>query len=171
MTLITRWRHQMETFFALLAICTRNSPVTGKFPPQRPVTRSFDVFFDLRLIKYLSKKSRCRGFGTQSRSLWRHCNERAHTCKTMMSLRSTRQNEDKHCLMSAHCWTFLSCISPSLSGCRPWISSEIYAKVDQEIDRYTYRSMLATSAEGERENGLIGPLLLTRINWSFSIDK
>ena len=38
-----------ETFSALLAICTGNSPVTGEFPAQRQVTRSFDVFFDLRL--------------------------------------------------------------------------------------------------------------------------
>ena len=37
----------METFFALLAICAGNSPVTGEFPSQRPMTRSFDVFFDL----------------------------------------------------------------------------------------------------------------------------
>ena len=37
------WRHQMETFSALLAICVRNSPVTGEFPVQKPVTRSFDV--------------------------------------------------------------------------------------------------------------------------------
>ena len=44
------WRHQMETFSALLAICAGNSPVPGEFPAQRPVTRSFDVFFDLRLI-------------------------------------------------------------------------------------------------------------------------
>ena len=36
----SRWRHQMETFFALLAICAGNSPVTGEFPTQRPVTRS-----------------------------------------------------------------------------------------------------------------------------------
>ena len=43
------WRHQMETFSALLALCAGNSPVTGEFPAQRPVTRSFDVFFDLRL--------------------------------------------------------------------------------------------------------------------------
>ena len=41
----------METFSALLAICAGNSPVTGEFPTQRPVTRSFDVFFDLRLNK------------------------------------------------------------------------------------------------------------------------
>ena len=43
------WRHQMETFSALLAICAGNSPVTGGFPAQRPVRRSFDVFFDLHL--------------------------------------------------------------------------------------------------------------------------
>ena len=35
--------------FCVLALCTGNSPVTGEFPSQRPVTRSFDVFFDLRL--------------------------------------------------------------------------------------------------------------------------
>ena len=49
------WRHQMETFSALLAICAGNSPVPGKFPTQRPVTRSFDVYFDLRPNKRLSK--------------------------------------------------------------------------------------------------------------------
>ena len=40
----------METFSALLAICAGNSPVPGEFPTQRPVTRSFDVFFDLARI-------------------------------------------------------------------------------------------------------------------------
>ena len=49
------WRHQMETLSALLAICAGNSPVPGEFPAQRPVTRSFDVFFDLRPNKRLSK--------------------------------------------------------------------------------------------------------------------
>ena len=42
------WRHQMETFSALLAICAGNSPVPDEFPTQRPVTRSFDVFLDLK---------------------------------------------------------------------------------------------------------------------------
>ena len=50
------WRHQMKTFSALLAICAGNSPVTGVFPAQKPVTRSFDVFFDLRSNKRLSKQ-------------------------------------------------------------------------------------------------------------------
>ena len=45
----------METFSALLAICAGNSPVPGEFPTQRPLTRSFDVFFDLRLNKRLSR--------------------------------------------------------------------------------------------------------------------
>ena len=51
-------RHQMETLSALLVLCAGNSPVTGEFPSQRPVTRSFGVFFDLRLNKRLSKQSR-----------------------------------------------------------------------------------------------------------------
>ena len=50
------WRHQMETFSALLAICAGNSLFTGELPAQRPVTQSFDVFFDLRLNKRLSKQ-------------------------------------------------------------------------------------------------------------------
>ena len=59
---------------ALLAICAGNSPVPGEIPAQRPVTRSFDVFFDLRLNKPLIKQSWCWWFDTLSRPLWRHCN-------------------------------------------------------------------------------------------------
>ena len=55
--LFTWWRHQMETFSALLATCAGNSPVPGEYPSQRPVTQSFGVFFDLRLNKRLSKQS------------------------------------------------------------------------------------------------------------------
>ena len=73
----TWWRHLMETFSALLALCVGNSPVTGEFPSQRPVTRSFDVFFDLSLNKRLSKHTWGWWFKTPSRSLWRHCNDRA----------------------------------------------------------------------------------------------
>ena len=46
----------------------------GEFPTQRPVTRSFDVFFDLHLNKWLSKQPRGWWFETQSWSIWRHCN-------------------------------------------------------------------------------------------------
>ena len=67
-------RHQVETFSALLAICAGNSPVTCKFPSQRTVRRSFGVFFDLRVNKWLSKQSWGWWSETPSRSLWRHCN-------------------------------------------------------------------------------------------------
>ena len=49
---------------ALLAICAT----------QKPVTRIFDVFFDLHPNKRLSKQWRGWWFETQSCSLWRHCN-------------------------------------------------------------------------------------------------
>ena len=68
------WRHQMEIFSALLAICAGNSPVPGEFPIQRPVTRSFDVYFDLRPNKRLSKQWWGWWFETQSCPLWRHRN-------------------------------------------------------------------------------------------------
>ena len=71
----TWWRHQMETFSALLTICAGNSPVPGEFPAQRPVTRSFDVFFDLRLNKRLSKQWWGWWFETLLCPLWRHHNE------------------------------------------------------------------------------------------------
>ena len=66
--------HQMETFSALLAICAGNSPVHGEFPAQRPVTRSFDVYFNMHPNKRLSKQSRGWWFAMPSRSLWRQCN-------------------------------------------------------------------------------------------------
>ena len=92
------WCHHMETFSVLLAICVGNSSVPGEFPLQRPVTWSFDVFFDLRLNKRLSKQQwgwwfetpgwsfdlrlnkplskQLWGwwFETLSHPLWHHCN-------------------------------------------------------------------------------------------------
>ena len=70
---ISWWRHQMETFSALLALFAGNSPVPGEFPTRRPVTRSFDVFFDLRLNKRLSKQP--WGCWFETPSLWRHCDD------------------------------------------------------------------------------------------------
>ena len=62
----------METFSALLVICAENSSVTGEFPAQKPVTRSFDVFFDLRLNNRLSKQWWGWWFETSSHPLGRH---------------------------------------------------------------------------------------------------
>ena len=64
----------METFSALLALCAGNSPVPGDFPSQSPVLWGFDVFFNLRPNKRLSKQSWGWWFETPLCSLWRHCN-------------------------------------------------------------------------------------------------
>ena len=64
----------METFSAFLAICAGNSPVSGEFPTQRPVTRSFNVFFDLRLNELFSEQSWGWWFETLPCPLWRHYN-------------------------------------------------------------------------------------------------
>ena len=82
----TWWRHQMETFSALLAICAGNSPVPGEFLAQRPVTRSFDVFFDLRLNKRLSKQPGGWWFETLSRPSWRHRNDLKHLLSLAQTL-------------------------------------------------------------------------------------
>ena len=49
------WRHYMETSSALLILCVGYSPVAREFPLQRPVTRSFDVFFYVCLSRPLCK--------------------------------------------------------------------------------------------------------------------
>ena len=64
----------METFSALLAFCEGNPPVTGWFPSQRPVMRSFDLWSNLN--KELSKQSGRRWLEKPSRSLWSHCDEK-----------------------------------------------------------------------------------------------
>ena len=82
----TWWRHQMETFSALLAICAGNSPVIGEFTAQRPVTQNFDVFFDPWLNKRLSKQLRGWWFETPSRSLWRHSKMLPTNCLRLFQL-------------------------------------------------------------------------------------
>ena len=79
----------METFSALLALCVENSQVTGEFPAQRPLTRSFDVFFDLRPNKRLSKQSWGWWFEMPSRPLLRHSNM---AIKSPQSLQMARQH-------------------------------------------------------------------------------
>ena len=68
----------METFSALLAICAGNSPVNGEFPTKRTGTQIFDVFFDLRPNKRLSKQLWGWWFETPLRSFWRHLNDSQH---------------------------------------------------------------------------------------------
>ena len=96
-SLTTRWRHQMETFSAWLTLCVGNSSATGELPSQRPVTRTFDIFFDLRLSKRFSKQSWRRWFETLLCSLWRQCNEG----------RVMRKALPNHYVMMAHNTTVL----------------------------------------------------------------
>ena len=107
------WRHQMEIFPALLAICAGNSPVCGEFPAQRPATRSFDVFFGLCLNKRLSKQSRGWWFETLYRPLWRHCN--VHMMSIIRIILRHESEIEHGCLISStyifimqlliHSWT------------------------------------------------------------------
>ena len=87
------WRHQMETFYALLAICAENSPVSGEFPAQRPVTRRVDVSFDLCLNKRVRKQSWGWWFETLSCPLWRHCNVVVHSLWGKFNTLQWRHNE------------------------------------------------------------------------------
>ena len=74
----------MESFSALLALCVGRSPVTGRFPLQRPVTRGLDIFFDLCQNKLSNKQPRRWWFETPSRPLWRHCDEAlVYVCKSI----------------------------------------------------------------------------------------
>ena len=86
------WRHQMETFSASLAICAGNSPVSGEFPTQRPVTRSFDVFFDLCLNKRLRKQSRAGDLRRYRTHYGSERNEAALRAVRGSDLNRTREN-------------------------------------------------------------------------------
>ena len=80
---VIKWKH----FRVAGPLC---GEFTGKFPSQRPVTRSFDVYFNLRPNKRLSKQSRRRWFESPSCSLWRHCND------YLRSGRHLRQRQRNH---------------------------------------------------------------------------
>ena len=61
---VIKWKHFRVT-----------GPLCGEFPAQMPVTRGFDIFFDLCLNKRFSKQSWGWWFKTPSCSSWRHCND------------------------------------------------------------------------------------------------
>ena len=71
-----------------------------EFPAQRPVTRSFDVFFDPRLNKRLSKQPWGWWLETPPWSLWRQCNE-----SWTFSMRSTQHLLKFMFTRRGTCWT------------------------------------------------------------------
>ena len=114
------WRHQMETFSAQLAICAGNSPVPGEFPAQRQVTRSFDVYFDLRLNKQLSKQSWGWWFETLSRPFWRHRNDQQRG-KNNQSSRRVREKQALNfmgCNSSHSIWEIIKHIHRNSNKCK-----------------------------------------------------
>ena len=118
------WCHQMETFSAVLALCARNSPFVCEFRSQRPVTRSFDVFIDIRLNKRLGKQSRRRWLETPSHSLWRHCIGNIDRVIVKIGVMSTFcvstaiihtvTNDFYQCLTGRHCLGYIGSIDLSL---------------------------------------------------------
>ena len=91
----------METF-RVTGTLWREPPVTCGFPSQKSMARSFDVFFDLRLNKRLSKGSRRRWFETPSRPLWRNCNEQKRVLFSIISICLCRLKVDKRSEMQIH---------------------------------------------------------------------
>ena len=98
----SRWRHQMETFFCVTGrLC---GEFTGHrwIPTQRPMRRSFDVFFDLWLNKRSSKHSWGWWCETPWRSLWRQFNDicpqiwRMETCLLFTGLKKDRHSGHRH---------------------------------------------------------------------------
>ena len=88
MASIIKWKHFPRYLWG-------EPSVTGGFPSQRPVTRSFDVFFDLRVNKRLSKQWRCQWFETTSRSLWRHSNYWIWSATTVRKLTHQEQRTQR----------------------------------------------------------------------------
>ena len=103
MLIFSWWRHQTQTFSTLLVLCEGNLPITGGFPPERPVSRSFDVFFDLRLNKRLSN---------QDTGDLRRC--RAYYDVTVMCPIKVRLYQER--LFSSRQWTLLSLHSLHCAG-------------------------------------------------------
>ena len=73
----TWWKSSNGSIFRVTGHLCREFTGARWIPAQRPLTRSFDVFFDPRLNKRLSKQSWGWWFKTLSRPLWRHCYDMA----------------------------------------------------------------------------------------------
>ena len=94
----------MRPFFRVTGPLCGEFTGPGEFPAQWPVTRSFDVFFDLRLNKRSSKQSWGWWFETPPWSLWRHCNGKSiskHQGLALLTL-SWDKNWDSHSLVNGY---------------------------------------------------------------------
>ena len=138
----------METFSALLAICAGNSPASGEFPAQRPVTWSFDVFFDLCLNKLLIKQSWGWWFETLPYPLWRHCND---------PVRSDPQTTMQTCFsyeMIWH-WTIMENIMKEIITGVSWLLALRYpVRIDPHMTLHTSHSHYISYTNGNYKGGV-----------------
>ena len=101
------WRHQMETFSALLALCEGNHRSLADSPyKKKPVMRSFDVFFDLRLNKRWTDNRDSSDYYTPSRSLWHHCNVMTYVRKVPQVVPSIPRHRHRR---PGRCWRQTLC--------------------------------------------------------------
>ena len=77
-SVVSWWRHQMETFFVLLAICAGIHRSAVNYPHEGLWRGALMFSLICALNKQLSKQSRGWWFEMSSRSLWRHCNDQNH---------------------------------------------------------------------------------------------
>ena len=99
-TMMTSSKNEtLETFSVLLALCAGNQAVTGEVPSPRPVTRSFDVFFDLRLNKRFSK---------QSWGWWLETPSRYYDVTAMLAFFMRGSNRDRW-ISNTYTWCLLWC--------------------------------------------------------------
>ena len=121
-------------------------------PCKRPVTRSFDVFFDLRLNKRLSKQSWGWWFETPSRPLWRHCNVSivllAHMTdyfKILSQATSPGTDETGHCSVAYNCQNSMHISTYNWKTNRLWTLKRIHARtVCWFIERSWWRHQMET---------------------------
>ena len=97
------WRHQMETFSALLAQCEWNPPVNGDSPHKVQWLGALMDFFCLCLYKRLKKESRRGRFEMQLHSLWHHSGDYFEALMHVFIPQSTlRWRRNDHAGVSNH---------------------------------------------------------------------
>ena len=111
----------------------------GELPAQRPVTRSFDVFFDLRPNKWLSKQWWSWWFETPSSSLWRHCNDVRITDSQLSALMIHRCIWEGPCVMFYHG----TCLYRMHHKTYPWFYVFYFVVVKSSVRLFLYSIRLA----------------------------
>ena len=136
----------METFSALLARCAGNSLVSVEFHSQSPVTRSFDVFFDLSLNKRLGKNR-------EAGDLRRH---RAHYDVTAMAASmcdmtvSTAFRNTTHLCRLTDIFVWITMTPVIYTNVPSWVFDRLYP------DRFSYQcASSGTRNKNRKSNGII----------------